>query len=79
MSKEKEENKENKENKEFRETQVFIASVEFHNEVTNSPDVMDHVIFAKSFKKAEKGIEKSVGEHLIKIRAISIMNVVPIF
>ena len=65
--------------KEKGNTEAYIATVEFHNEVTDAPDDLDYVIFAKSYKEAEKGIKKSVGEHLIKIRGMSIMDVVPVF
>ena len=65
--------------KEKGNTEAYIATVEFHNEVTDAPDVIDYVIFATSFKKAEKGIKKEVGVSLIKIHVISIMDVVPVF
>ncbi len=69
----------NKTTKKYKNTKVFGSSVTFYNEIHDAEDKIEYVVFAETYKEAEKKITKEAGDALVSIDAIYITEQHPIF
>ena len=70
---------------EYNKTQVYTSSVEYYNQTLPmkdgkyEADGMDFAVLATSFAEAEEMIKEAVGEDLIRIWGIELMDAVALF
>jgi hypothetical protein len=60
------------------ETYVYMAEVQYHNEVSDETDIVVFAVCAKSYSEAEDKVKKEVGEYLVNISSIVCTSYVPL-
>ena len=57
-----------------KETNAYVISIKYFNEITDTKDIIEYIVFAEDIKEAIIKAEKETGDFLVEVAGAQLIN-----